>query len=46
MTRLLPSPAVIFATLALLLPPLGLYAPKALVVLLTRQSDGKSGRAP
>ncbi len=33
MTRLLPSPAVIFATLALLLPPLGLYAPKALVVV-------------
>ncbi len=33
MTRLLPSPAVVFATLALLLPPLGLYAPKALVVV-------------
>ena len=32
MTRFLPAPATTFAVLALLLPPLGLYAPKALVV--------------
>ena len=33
MTRHLPSPAAIFATVALLLPPLALYAPKALVAV-------------
>jgi len=32
MTRVIPVPASVFAVLAVLLPPLGLYAPRALVI--------------